>query len=126
MWKLFRARVAIHWFLPCRGGFRGEQGDARNHLFFFFFKELQTVFIEVKVIINNVPLTCIYPNTIKTYLTSNHLLFDRQLLCYSKTASALIKNITVLSRPTHTMSRISNNFWHRLGHEYAINVRETQ
>ena len=68
-----------------------------NHLFFLdHFEELQTVFIEVKLIINNAPLTYIYPNTIKTYLTPNHLLFDRQLLCYSNTKSAVIRNLTVL------------------------------
>ena len=56
---------------------------------------LRTVFIEVKLIINNAPLTYIYPNTIKTYLAPNHLLFDRQLLCYSNTKSAVIRNLTV-------------------------------
>ena len=50
-----------------------------NHLFFFFFvffcnhfEELQTVLFEVKLIINNTPLTYVYPNTIETCLTSNH------------------------------------------------------
>ena len=33
------------------------------------FEELQTVLIKVKLIINNSPLTYVYPNTIKTYLT---------------------------------------------------------
>ena len=60
------------------------------------FEELQTVLIKVKLIINNAPLTYVYPNTIKTYLTPNHLLFDRQLLCYSNTKSAVIRNLTVL------------------------------
>ena len=36
-------------------------------------EELQTVLIEVKLIINNAPLTYIYANTIKTYLTPNML-----------------------------------------------------
>ena len=49
------------------------------------FEELHNVFIEVKPIINNAPLTYVYPSTIKTYLTPNHLLFGRQLLCYSNT-----------------------------------------
>ena len=35
-----------------------------NH---FFFKELRTVFIELKLIINNAPLTYVYPNNIKIY-----------------------------------------------------------
>ena len=37
-----------------------------NHLFFCNnFEELQTVLIKVKVIINNAPMTYVYPNTIK-------------------------------------------------------------
>ena len=47
-----------------------------NHLFFYdHFEELQAVFIEVKLIINNASLIYVYSNTIKTYLTPNHLLF---------------------------------------------------
>ena len=75
----------------CRGGFRGERGGRTpapslfffffcNHLLFFdHFEELHIVLTEVKLIINNGPLTYVYPNTIKTYLTPNHLLFGRQL-----------------------------------------------
>ena len=55
-----------------------------NHFFFCgHFEELQTVLTEVTLIINNAPLTYVYPNTIKTYLTPYHLFFGRQLLCYS-------------------------------------------
>ena len=90
------------------------------------FEELQTVFIEVKLIINNAPLTYVYPNTIKTYLTPNRLLFGRRLLCYSNTASAVIRNLTILSSTTDMVNRISNHFWHRWRHEYVVNLRETQ
>ena len=49
-----------------------------NDLFFCdSFERLRTVLIAVKLIIVNAPLIYIYPNTIKTYLTPNHLLFDR-------------------------------------------------
>ena len=71
----------------------------RNDLFLpSHFEELKTVLIEVKLIINKAPLTYVYPNTIKTYLTLNHLLFGRQLLCYSNTTSTVIRNLTVPSR----------------------------
>ena len=69
-------------------------------VFFNHFEELQTVLIEVKLIINNAPLTYVYPNTIKTYLTLNHLMFDRQLLYYSNTTAAVVRNLTVLSSTT--------------------------
>ena len=82
--------------------------------------------IEVKLIINNAPLTYIYPNTIKTYLTPNHLLFDRQLLCYSNTTSTVVRNLTVLSSTADKINRISNHSWHRWRHEYVVKLCETQ
>ena len=100
----------------------------RNHLFFCdHFKELKTVFIEVKLIIINTPLTYVSPNTIKTYLTPNHLLFvTHKLLCYSNTTSAVIRNLIVLSSTTDKINRISNHLRHRWRPEYVVNLRETQ
>ena len=99
---------------------------ATTCFFYDHFEELQTVFIEVKLIINNAPLTYAYSNTIKTYLTPNHLLSGRQLLCYSNTASTVARNLTVLSTTTDKINCISNHFWHRWRHEYAVNLRDTQ
>ena len=90
------------------------------------FEELQTVFIEVKLIINNTPLTYVCPNTVKTYLTPNHLLLGRELLCYSNTTSAVIRNLTVHSSITDMINCISNHFWHWWRHEYVIYLSETQ
>ena len=42
------------------------------------FEELQTVLFTVKLIINNTPLTYVYPDTLETCLTPNHLLFGSQ------------------------------------------------
>ena len=88
-----------------------------NHLFFCdHFEELQTEFTEVKLIINNAPLAYVNPNTIKTYLTPNDLLFRGLLLCYSNT-TAVIRKLTVLSSTTDKINRFSNHFWHRWKHE---------
>ena len=59
-----------------------------NHLLFCeHSEELQTVLvIQVELIINNAPLTYVYPNTIETCLTPNYLLFDRQVLYSPNTA----------------------------------------
>ena len=98
-----------------------------NHLFFCnHFEELQTVLIEVKLVINNAPVTYVYPNTIKKCLTHNHLLLGRQLLYYSNTTSHVVRNLTVLSSTTDKINRISNHFWDRWRHEYVVNLRETQ
>ena len=52
-------------------------GGGRPHFFGNNFEELQTVLFEAELIINNALLTYIYPNTIETCLTPNHLLFGR-------------------------------------------------
>ena len=81
---------------------------------------------EVQLVINNAPLTYVYPNTIETCLTPNHYLFGRQLLYSSNATSTVARNLTVLSSTTDKLNRISNYFWHRWGHEYVVNLRETQ
>ena len=64
---------------------------------------------EVELIINNVPLTYVYPGTIETCLSANHLLFDRQLLHFSNTKSTADRNLTVpsLSSITDKINGIS-------------------
>ena len=70
----------------------GDAGGARPPyflqllLFCNHFEELQTVLFE-EPIVNNAPLTCVYPNTIETCSTPNHLLFERQLFYSFNTRS---------------------------------------
>ena len=95
-----------------RGGFIGGTESAITCFAITFFcnhfEELQTVLIEVKLIINNAPLTRVYPNAIKTCLTPNHLLFGRQLLYYSNKTSTAVRNLTILSSSTDKKNRITN------------------
>ena len=84
------------------------------------------MFIEVKLVISNAPLSYVYPNTIKIYLAPNHLLFDRQLLCYSNTILTVVRDLTVLSSTADKINHISNLFWPRWRHEYEVNLCETQ
>ena len=44
----------------------------------------------------------------------------------SKTTSAVIRNLTVLSSTSDTMNSISNHFWHRWRHKYVVNLCATQ
>ena len=99
-----------------------------NRLFFCdHFEELQTLLIKVKLITYNAPLTYAYPpNTVKISLTLNHLLFGRQLLCYSNTTSTVVMNLTVLSSTAGKINHISNHFWHRWRHEHVVNLCKTQ
>ena len=97
-----------------------------NNLFFVITLKNYKLCYEVKLIINNAPLTYVYPNTIKTCLTLNHLLFGRPLLYYSNTISTVVRNLTVLSSTTDKINRIRNHFWHRWRNEYVLNLHETQ
>ena len=115
-----------------RHRFRGRCGGALPPLFLAItflcvhFEELQTVLNEVKLIIDNAPLTYVYPITTKTYLTPNHLLFGRQLSCYSNTRSTVVRNLTAPASTADRINRISNHFWHRWRHESVVNLCETQ
>ena len=110
-----------------RGGFRVGPNFFCNHLLFCdYFEELQTMLIKVKMIINNTPLTYVCPNTIKTYLTPNHLLLGRQLLHYPNTTSTVVRNLAVLSSTTDKTNHISNHLSNRWRHEYVVNLWETQ
>ena len=112
-----------------RGGFREGAGGARPpprlffaiiYVFLNHFEELQTVLLELELIVNNAPLTYVYPNNIETSLTPNHLLYS------SNTASTIVKNLTVLSSTTDKINRMSNHFLDRWRHECVVNLRETQ
>ena len=81
---------------------------------------------EVKLIINNALLTYVYPNTIETCLTPNHLLFDRKLLYSSNIRSTVVRNLTFLSSTADKIDHISNDFLDRWRHQYAVNLCETQ
>ena len=78
-----------------------------NHLLFCnHFGELQPVLFEVELIMNNAPLTYVYPNTIETCLKPNYLLFgilQRVIIFFQH-------NPTVLSNATDKVNRISNHF----------------
>ena len=103
-----------------------SEGSACPLLFGNHFEELKTVLIKVKLVKRDARLTYVYPNTIKTCLTLNHLLFDKQLLCCSNTTSTVVGNLTVASSTTDKINCISNHFWHRWKHEQIVNLRETQ
>ena len=81
---------------------------------------------EVELIIDNAPLTYVYPNTIKTCVKPNHFSFDRQLLYFSNTRSTVVRNLTVLSSTSDKINRNSNHFLDRWRHKYVRNLRETQ
>ena len=54
------------------------------------------------------------------------MLFGRQLLYSSNATSTVVRNLTVLSSTIDKINCISNHFLDRWGHEYVVNLRETQ
>ena len=68
------------------GGAGGAPSFFLESLVFFFcnhFEELQTVLFEVELIINNVPLTIIYPNTNEIYFAGNFYILQTEKILYN-------------------------------------------
>ena len=119
--------VKWHWNLPLapwHGGFfermvrvvksilKKELKTAR-----LTYEELSTLFFQIEQIINNRPLTYIYPSTIEACVTPNHLLFGRRLESNSHSSSSF----DPLSHPvisSHHVRSILSHFWDRWRHEY--------
>ena len=86
---------------------------------------MQTVLLEVEMILNNRPLTYVYPNEIENALTPNHLLFGRTLFSTSDLNTPIQftpQNITAQSKK---VNRIINHFWDRWHKEFIVNLRKT-
>ena len=86
---------------------------------------MQTVLFEVEMILNNRPLTYVYPDEIENALTPNHVLFGRTLTSTSDRNTPIqfsTQNITAQSKK---VNRIVNHFWDRWHMEYIVNLRET-
>ena len=132
--EIFLPFLAVWGLIYSRGGFRegGTWGSVHTPIFFeslvFFAVTLKNykLLFEVELIINNAPLTYVYPNSIETCLTPNDLLFGRQLLYSSNKTSTVVRNLTILSSTIDKINRISNRFLDRWRHEYVVNLRETK
>ena len=81
--------------MDLRGGGKASLIFAITCFFTIVLKNYKIEFFKVELIINNAPLICVYPNTIKICLTPNNLLFDRQLLYSSSPTSSQETNLSV-------------------------------
>ena len=82
------------------------------------FEQLSTILFEIEAILNNRPLTYVYPNDLEQCVMPDHLLFGRKL-----NFIASCSNIAYDSHETPYQNEI---FWKRWLKEYAVNLRETQ
>ena len=97
--------------------------DLRNYK--IAFDKLQTILIEIELIINSRPLTHISTDSTELSLTSSQLVFSRNLNHSSLTESPV--NVeTDIYQHREKLTNIINHFWHRWRSEYVTNLREYQ
>ena len=86
---------------------------------------MQTVLFEVKMILNNRPLTYVYPDEIQNALTPNHFLFGKTLTSTSDRNTPTQFSTQNINAQSKKVNRIINHFWDRWHKEYFVNLRET-
>ena len=90
------------------------------------YEQMQTVLQEIEAIVNNQPLTYVYPTELKTYITPNHLLFGRTLLFSNQEPAPLITESSSIKLYSSKISNTITDFWDRWRKEYIIRLREYQ
>ena len=84
---------------------------------------MMTLLLEIELIVNNRPITYVYPNELEECLTPNHLLFSRRL--ESKSLSNHDTPL-VVADPGNYFPLINNlleHFWNRWRQEYLTELR---
>ena len=79
----------------------------------------------METILNNCPVTNVYPDEMENALKPNHLLFGRPLTSISDRNTQIqfrAQNITAQGKK---VNRMINHFWDRWRKEYVVNLRET-
>ena len=91
------------------------------------FEEIQTIFMEIERIINNRPITYVYPGDIESCITPNHLIFAHRLEYESSSTIPLNQttyiDVQSLSKKIDTTLK---HFWGRWAKEYLSELRERQ
>ena len=84
---------------------------------------MQTVLFECEAILNNRPLTYIYPLT--SCLTPKHLLYGRVIQSSSIQASPVTHDPSELTAHSNQVITVINRFGDKWRYEYLVNLRET-
>ena len=89
------------------------------------YEEMQTVLFECQAILNNRPLTCIYPTDLTSCLTPNHLLYGCVITVSSSIQSSPLTNHpSELTAYSNQVTTEVNLFWNKWRCEYLANLRE--
>ena len=89
------------------------------------YEEMQTVLLECEAILNNRPLTYIYPTDLTSCLTPNHLLYGRVIQSSSIQSSPLTHDPSELTASSNQVTTVINRFWDKWRYEYLVNLRVT-
>ncbi|XP_066927907.1 uncharacterized protein [Clytia hemisphaerica] len=84
------------------------------------FNELLTVLMEIEVMINNRPLTYVYPE-MEEALTPNHLIFGRRI---NTVAEKLGERTAQVEKRVQYLETLLEHFWNRWNKEYLTELRE--
>ena len=90
------------------------------------YEEVQTVLFEIEAIMNNRPITYLYPNDLDQCLTPNHLIFGRRLERKSEVRNTEITRKYDYELYHKKLSTILDHFWNRWRIEYLADLREQQ
>ena len=86
---------------------------------------MQNVLFECEVILNNRPLTYIYPTDLTSCLMPNHLLYGRVIKSSSIQSLPLTHDPSELTAYSNQSTTVINRFWDKWRYEYLVNLRET-
>ena len=90
------------------------------------YEQMQIVLQEIEAIVNNQPLTYVYPTELETCITPNLLLFGRTLSFSNQEPAPLITESSSIKLYSSKISNIINYFWDRWRKEYTISLRKYQ
>ena len=85
---------------------------------------MQTVLSECEAILNNRPLTYIYPTDLTSYLATNHLFYGRIIQSPFIQAPPLTHAPSELTNNSNQVTTVINRFGNKWRYEYLVNLRE--
>ena len=136
--QLFACDLNVKWnfnipLAPWYGGFFERLIRTLNHYLKrqlsnarLTYEEVQTVLFEIEAIMNNRPITYLYPNDLDQCLTPNHLIFGRRLERKSEVRNAEITRECDYELYHKKLSTILDHFLNRWRIEYLADLREQQ
>ena len=86
---------------------------------------MQIVLFKCEAILNNRPLTYIYPTDLTLCLTPNHLLYGRVIQSLSIESSPLTNTLSQLTAYMNKVNTAINTFCDKWRHEYLANLKNT-